>query len=93
MKVLITYPSKRIAPAQQNLSVDIIAAYRKHGAMSIALLSADHPDWLKILVEEVGEAAHELTYDVQPDPKRLAGELRQVAAVAACWAAALEDES
>lgn len=82
--------AERLGRARVNLAVDIAAAHKKHGDMSIAVLPADHPDWLKILVEEVGEVAHELTYDVQSDPYRLAGELRQVAAVAACWAAALE---
>lgn len=40
-----------------------IAAHEKHGENSIESIDPSDPRWLSILVEEVGEVAHELTYD------------------------------
>lgn len=62
------------------------AAHAKHGDNGIGSLPGDSPRWLSILVEEVGEVAHELTYDSDGDLRK---ELIQVAAVATAWADAL----
>jgi NTP pyrophosphatase (non-canonical NTP hydrolase) len=48
------------------------------------------PERLAILVEEVGEVAHELTYDSSGDRDKLVKELIQVAAMAASWVEYLE---
>lgn len=40
-------------------------AHAKHGDYSIESLGAFNPGWLPILVEEVGEVAHTLTYDAR----------------------------
>lgn len=59
------------------------AAHAKHGDNSIEYVSADDPRWLSILVEEVGEIAHALTYD---GPKmNLRAELIDVLAVVSAW--------
>lgn len=63
------------------------AAHAKHGENSIEGIDARDPRWLSILVEEVGEVAHELTYDATGD---LRAELLQVAAVAAAWVDAID---
>ena len=47
---------------------------------------------LAILVEEVGEVAHELTYDQSGDRDKLVRELIQVAAMAASWVEFLEGD-
>lgn len=64
-------------------------AHAKHGDNSIEGLPADSPEWLAILVEEVGEVAHALTYDSAPDAetrrRNLEGELVDVLAVASAW--------
>lgn len=56
-------------------------------------------EWLAILVEEMGEVAHELTYDVyDPDslegkrPMGLRKELVQVAAMACAWIDAIDEQ-
>jgi NTP pyrophosphatase (non-canonical NTP hydrolase) len=49
----------------------------------------DH-ERLAILMEEVGEVAHELTYDQPGDRDELVKELIQVAAMAASWVEFLE---
>lgn len=59
----------------------------KHKQNSILRLQANDPQWLAILTEEIGEVAHELTYDSDGS---LRDELIQVAAVAAAWAQALK---
>ena len=50
-----------------NLWVEILTgrakAHQKHGANSIEAIPADDPRWLSILVEEIGEVAHAMTYD------------------------------
>ena len=60
----------------------------KHGENSIEQLAADSPRWLSILVEEVGEVAHELTYDATGS---LRAELIDVLSVASAWLAALDE--
>lgn len=73
-----------------------IRAHEKHGAKGNSRENASWTDkeWLPILVEELGEVAHELTYDVQSQRKkdRLRAELVQVAAMAVAWIEAIDDE-
>lgn len=64
-------------------------AHAKHGDNSIEAIPADDPRWLSVLVEEVGEVAHALTYDSGASPEQLAGELVDVLAVASAWLDAL----
>jgi NTP pyrophosphatase (non-canonical NTP hydrolase) len=66
------------------------AAHAKHGANSIESIPVDSPMWLPILVEEVGELAHCLTYD---GPKTtLRAEVVDVLAVASALLAAIDAE-
>jgi hypothetical protein len=74
-----------------DLDAALKAAHKKHGAQSIAVLSLDDPAWLSILVEEVGEVAHAMTYDA--DVGNLQDELIQVATVAAAWAWAIDRDT
>jgi hypothetical protein len=65
-------------------------AHAKHGAASIEALAAADPCWLSILVEEVGEVAHELAYDATGS---LRAELMDVLTVATAWVAALDRDA
>lgn len=66
-------------------------AINKHGKVRTTLSSRmDMRDKLVILTEEVGEVAHQLTYDVKPDNSALVKELLQVASVALMWVESLE---
>ena len=63
-------------------------AHAKHGAKGNSRENAawDEHEWLAVLTEELGEAAHELTYDTGPGAReRLRKELVQVAAMACAW--------
>lgn len=64
-------------------------AHKKHGANNNSREDAHWSDseWLSILVEEIGEVAHELTYDNATDKRMelLRKELVQVAAMACAW--------
>lgn len=68
-----------------------IAAHLKHGENSIEAHPSGHPARLAILVEEVGELAHELTYDAVGGSVR--AELIDVIAVAVAWVAKIDEES
>ncbi len=79
-----------------------IRAHRKHAeAGSMELLPWDHPRWLPVLVEEVGEVARELcerdlgTYN-EEDAATFGAMLRealvQVAAMACAWIDAIDEE-
>ena len=61
------------------------AAHAKHGQNSIEAMAHDDPRWLSVLVEEVGEVAHALTYDSGESAADLAAELIDVMAVASAW--------
>lgn len=63
------------------------AAHAKHGDNSIEAVPGGDPRWLSILVEEVGEVAHEQTYDSTGD---LRAELVDVLAVASAWVDAID---
>ena len=65
-------------------------AHLKHGEHSMLGPRYSSGDRLAILVEEVGEVAHELTYDQDGDRSKLVRELIQVAAMAASWVEAIE---
>jgi hypothetical protein len=71
-------------------------AHAKHDAAGNSREDAawDNAEWLPILVEEVGEAAHLLTYDVTEvsytRKDMLRAELVQVAAMACAWIDAID---
>jgi len=73
----------------KSIQAEATRALALHGDHS--MLGAAHTPHsrLAILVEEVGEVAHELTYD-QGDRDNLVKELIQVAAMAASWVEHLE---
>ena len=64
-----------------------LSAHDKHGDNSIESIDPLDPRWLSILVEEVGEVAHELTYDSTGD---LRAELIDVMSVVSAWIDALD---
>lgn len=68
-------------------------AHAKHGAQGNSREQAHwtNAEWLPILVEEVGEVAHLLTYDWAGDIKvEMRKELVQVAAMACAWIDAID---
>lgn len=68
-------------------------AHAKHFPNSRELAPASDGEWLPILMEEVGEVAHELTYDAGPGAlARIRKELVQVAAMACAWIEAIDRE-
>jgi hypothetical protein len=74
------------------IQAEATSAHAKHGSKSMLGPGYSHGDRLAILVEEVGEVAHELTYDQDGDKDKLVKELVQVAAMAATWIEFLEGE-
>lgn len=81
------------------IQAEATRAHLKHGEHSMLGPHYSSGDRLAILVEEVGEVAHELTYD-QGGPAvgegrrdELVKELIQVAAMAASWVEYLEGGS
>jgi NTP pyrophosphatase (non-canonical NTP hydrolase) len=75
-----------------------VRAHKKHGARNNSREHAawNNEEWLPILMEELGEVAHELTYDSDDNQStdqrdRLRKELIQVAAMACAWIAAIDD--
>lgn len=83
--------TRAISMSTMRIAADVTAgrikAHAKHGENSIEGIAPDSPRWLSILVEEVGEASHELTYDATGS---LRAELLDVATVAVAWIAALD---
>lgn len=69
-----------------------VRAHIKHGAKGNSREDARWHDkeWLPILVEEIGEVAHCLTYDA--DINKIREELIQVAAMAVAWIRAIDDK-
>lgn len=71
-------------------------ADEKHGDKSIEALEYDDPAWMPILVEEVGEIAHGLTYDGATGHDErwhaIANELLDAMAVCGAWLDALREE-
>ena len=88
-----------VATFYSTLAVSIVdeamRAFDKFGEQ----LSLTDEQWLAILTEEIGEAAHELTLDMPPvttrtttlDPHKLRAEVVQIAAVALRWVAVIDD--
>ena len=78
------------------IQAEATRAHLRHGAHSMLGPAYSSAERLAILVEEVGEVAHELTYDAgglgvgTGNPERLVRELIQVAAMAATWIEYLE---
>jgi len=70
-------------------------AHSKHGAAGNSREGApwDNAEWLPILLEELGEVAHEMTYDVPSQGKmdRMRKELVQVAAMACAWIDSIDE--
>lgn len=67
------------------------SAINKHGKHQTTLSDQmDSREKLTILVEEVGEVAHQLTHDVADDTDALTKELLQVASVALMWVESLD---
>ena len=73
------------------VQAEATGAHAKHGEHSMLGPGYSSGDRLAILVEEVGEVAHELTYDQDGDQDKLVKELIQVAAMALTWVEHLED--
>ncbi len=80
------------------IQAEATRAHLKHGDYSMLGTRYSQSDRLAILTEEVGEVAHELTYD-QGGPgvghynkEALVKELIQVAAMAASWIEFLEGD-
>jgi len=92
-----TAPRLVLSPLTLNaIQAEATRAHLKHGEHSMLGPHYTSGDRLAILVEEVGEVAHELTYD-QGGPgvgegrrDELVKELIQVAAMAASWIEYLE---
>ena len=80
------------------IQTEATRAHVKHGDHSMLSLNYSSGDRLAILVEEVGEVAHELTYDSggpgvgEGRRAQMQKELIQVAAMAASWYEFLEYE-
>lgn len=74
------------------IQAEATRARLKHGEHSMLGEKYSSGERLAILVEEVGEVAHELTYDQSGDRDKLVRELIQVAAMAASWVEFLEGD-
>lgn len=80
------------------IQAEATRAHLKHGDYSMLGPHYSAQDRLAILMEEVGEVAHELTYDQggpgvgRYDRDKLVKELVQVAAMAASWIEQLEGQ-
>lgn len=72
------------------IQMEATRAHLRHGENSMMGERYSSGDRLAILMEEVGEVAHELTYDQDGDRDKLVRELIQVAAMAASWVEFLE---
>jgi NTP pyrophosphatase (non-canonical NTP hydrolase) len=70
-----------------------VSAHAKHSANGNSREDAtwDNNEWLPILMEELGEVAHDLTYDSDTAIDDLRSELVQVAAMAAAWIEAIDE--
>lgn len=64
-------------------------AHEKHGANSIESMPAADQRWMPVLIEEIGEVAHAITYDSGKTMTDLADELLDVMAVCGAWLDAL----
>jgi hypothetical protein len=93
LRVSGTPASPRLALSEITLAAiqaEATRAVAMHGDHSMPGPHYTPGDRLAILMEEVGEVAHELTYDQPGDRDKLVRELIQVAAMAASWVEFLE---
>jgi NTP pyrophosphatase (non-canonical NTP hydrolase) len=72
------------------IQAEATRAHLKHREHSMFGTRYTAHERLAILIEEVGEVAHELTYDQDGDRDKLVKELIQVCAMAASWVEYLE---
>lgn len=75
------------------IQAEAIRAHNKHGKNSLVNPNMHWSLKLAALMEEVGEVAHELTYDINDSKSDLVKELIQVAGLAAAWVESLEGNS
>jgi NTP pyrophosphatase (non-canonical NTP hydrolase) len=77
----------------EDIHMERVNAHTKHSANGNSREDAewDNVEWLPILMEEVGEVAHHLTYDSDTAIDDLRSELVQVAAMAAAWIASIDE--
>lgn len=81
------------------IQAEATRAHLRHGMYSMLSPTYDSGQRLAILMEEVGEVAHELTYDAggpgvgEGRRDQLVKELIQVAAMAASWVEHLEGQA
>lgn len=70
-----------------DIHIERVRAHMKHGAKGNSRENAKWTDkeWLPILMEELGEVAHCLTYDSNETVVDLRKKLVQVAAMAVAW--------
>lgn len=100
-----TVPSEAEIPATAwqpyvDVHKERIRAHLKHGAVGNSREDAHwtNDEWLPILMEELGEVAHLLTYDARYEQEKgaftrqdeLRKELVQVAAMACAWIVAID---
>jgi YD repeat-containing protein len=91
-----TLPIDKSPSVYQEVHNERERAHAKHGAYNNSREQTTWGDaeWLPVLVEEVGEVAHELTYDADALLLRrkaaLRKELIQVAAMACAWIDAID---
>jgi hypothetical protein len=86
-------PPNGFAPYHE-FHLERIRAHVKHAANGNSRENASwkNQEWLAILMEELGEVAHELTYDSGENyKKRLRAELVQVGAMTAAWIDAIDN--
>lgn len=93
-------PADIHAKVYQAFAVERTRAHLKHKDKpggSMEMRSAFDPEWLAVLVEEVGEASTEINdyrhglFTKKEYVERLRAELVQVGAMTAAWVAALDD--
>ena len=85
-----SYP-RAFSPLTVNaVTAEFIRAQVKHQGRTPADPAMSDGERLMILVEEIGEVAHALTYDTPDDTDQLVKELIQVAAMALAWVEGIE---
>lgn len=92
-EMTVTTATPRLVLSELTLTAiqaEATRAHLKHGDHSMLGKHYASGDRLAILMEEVGEVAHELTYDQDGDTDKLVKELIQVAAMAASWVEFIE---
>lgn len=88
---MITYRTYLTETTLENVREYAFDAHVKHQNHSVFNPEMPPMEKLTILVEEVGEVAHELTYDASSSKEKLMKELLQTASVALTWYESLRD--